>query len=213
MTILKRKIILAVISGLFLSTTAVSAGSLRITALGGVSAPMMFLDPLPAKTLIVPDFGLAIGGLVTADFLPILKFDAGLLYKKTGFSMSTTSLPVIETKMSYEQLFVPVTARLELLFFSIGAGFYYAMPLKDEVTVSTNLPVKSSSTATFANSNLSGSNFGVMGTLGLRFKLPLIPIGLMADVWYLHGLSELSTTTASIKQGDLQILLGVSLYL
>ncbi|MDH4262067.1 MAG: outer membrane beta-barrel protein [Spirochaetia bacterium] len=213
MKMFKKKIILSVISGLVLSS-AVSAEKLRITALGGGSVPLVFMDPMPQLTVFVPDFGTTFGGQITADFIPMLKFDAGLLYKKTSYSSITASLPPAEFKTSYEHLFIPVTARIELLAFSFGLGAYYAMPLKDEVSYRSISPTTGSTTSTFAKSNLNGSNYGLMATLGFRYKLPLIPLGFLADVWFLQGLNELSTlSNVSRKQSDVQFLLGVSLYL
>lgn len=214
---LKKKIVLTVVSVLFLGSTATHADTMRISVLGGANASFMTLNPMLPDTVIIPDFGLALGALVTVDFIPILKIDTGLMYKKNAYqAIGVIGGTKFESKISFDQLFIPVIARVELLIFSFGVGAYYAMPFSDNYkTDFTFGGITTSKTSTFDQVGMKGANFGVMFTAGLRIKLPVIPIGIMADVWYLQGLDELGKTpsTLSIKHSDVEALLGISFYL
>jgi hypothetical protein len=204
-------------SGLILGSTTTSADSMRITALGGLNAAQLKIDPLPQNGTITPDLALTYGALFTADFIPVVKFDAGFMYKESKFSMiiPVSGSSVVNSKLTYEQFFIPVTMRFEFWIFSLGGGVYYTIPFVDKITQVNSGLISSTTTSTFKEMNVKNGNFGFMGTLGLRYKFTSLPIGLMADIWYLYGMNEMSAMPAmqSIKQNDVQLLFGISLYL
>ena len=116
----------------------------------------------------------------------------------------------------YEQFIVPVTARFEFKFLSAGAGFFYEAPAKNKFTQVDYGSYTGTTLTTLDKAGIRAHNFGFMGTLGARYKLPALPVGFMVDIWYLQGLNEMWVNTSqklSFKQKDLQLLFGVSLYL
>ncbi|MDH4262068.1 MAG: hypothetical protein OEV78_03380 [Spirochaetia bacterium] len=215
---LKSKTIKIAVSALFLSISIQTMASptspvMRITALGGVNTAIMRVEP-PQNFILLPDFSLVSGGLITADFLEYVKFDTGFIYKQSRFNVLNSGISV--SNMFYEQFVIPVTARFEFKFLSAGAGFFYETRVKNKFTQVDYGITTGTTLTTLDKAGVRANNFGFMGTLGVRYKLPALPIGFMADIWYLQGLNEMWLNTfdkISLKQKDLQLLIGVSLYL
>jgi len=210
-------------------TQGASAKVLRITGFGGVNLPLMMVKPTPqllgvtSSTIPKPYAKQSYGGLVTLDVIPILKIDAGLLYSKIKFGYYDAiadAIPNQLAEMTYEtsQWFFPLLARAEVGPLSFGAGLFYSMVGKNALTV-TNTDGKnvlSTASGKYTDAFAAANNQGFLFSIGLRIKLPVLPIGFMADAWYMHGLKELSKTASvgdTARQGTLQFLVGVSLYL
>jgi len=204
---------LIVLSILLWGSTATRAANVRITALGGLNLAQLKISPMPTGSTLKSEPALTYGVLFTADFISFVKFDLGFLYKQSVFSMNFQNSSVDpSTKVTYEQFFLPMTARYEFWFFSVGGGVFYTFPFKDKITEANSA---GTTISTFDQKLIRNGNFGLVATAGFRYKLPSLPIGFMADCWYLWGVNELSKDLhmQSIRQSDIQILFGISLYL
>ena len=204
---MKKVLKLTLVLSLLIGSTSLFA-KVRISPVIGVSAPIITYDPLPTDTVFLPGTGLAVGGIFTLDVIPIIKFDIGAVYKENNFSFITSSTT---TEYSYGQLYIPLMVRAELLMFSFGVGGFYSMATGTSIEATTG---GSTTSTTYSNANWKPNNYGLMASFGLRFKLPVVPVGILIDAIYRVGADELSTTsTRSIKQNDIEILAGVSIYL
>ena len=204
---MKKVLKITIVLSMLFATASLSA-KIRISPVVGVSAPIMTFDPLASDTAVVPGFGLAAGGIFTLDVIPIIKFDIGAVYKENKYSSVSSSATI---EYTYGQLYVPLMVRAELAMFSIGLGGFYSTATGDNINYESG---GTSGSYTYSQLNFKKNNYGLMGSIGLRFKLPVMPVGILIDTIYRVGaedLSELSTKT--ITQHDIELLVGVSFYL
>lgn len=211
----KLKLIKAAVIVLFFSSTAsLYSSTLRINALGGLTVPFTKSSALPSGVTLLPNPSYSFGAIFTIDALPFIKFDTGAIYSRTTFTWDQSSG---SDKFQFHHLFVPLMARLEFWYLSVGFGGFFTFGLGDSIDhVRTISGKQTTYTKTYAQSNLYKNNFGLIVSVGARYKLPKLPLGFLFDVMYRFGLDELArpgSTSKSVKQSNLEILAGVSLYL
>jgi len=179
---------------------APAAHALDLAAVGVLNFHNFTADPEFSNP---PDskLGFGFGGLATFSFAPMVGLQVGALYVPQKIEGSNT--------VTYNTLQIPVAIRVSPIdLISVGVGGYFAAAMGDKTVVDVDTGAES--TATFADDNAEETDIGLLGSVAV--KLPVAPlISIVADARYLFGLSEQSTDdTVSIKNRDIQFLVGVN---
>jgi hypothetical protein len=204
-----RLLILALVFGLMMS----QAQAASISLVGDVDSSNISLGN-PGSSTTSPKLGYGGGFLIDSMMTPGVGFEIGALYitRKTeldGFSVNGGAASNLDVKTTAIQ--VPVLLRFHLLpMISIGLGGYWAYGIGN--VNSTDTSGNSLASGSYSTELIKQSDFGLLGSVGLRLPLGTGGVKLLIDGRYAYGLTDFNngayTTTA--KYRDVQGLVGLS---
>ena len=186
---MKKLLTLALGLALFGSASAQAAGSFSIVGAGNYTMPRNAAGSNGFNSKLAlgggallefrssPGFGLEFGGIYTPR-----KFDAA------------------GAAWEFNQIQIPVVLRFHLSpYFTFGLGGYYGIAMGNWKLNGAEV--------TYNGSAFEKSDFGVLGSLGLR-----IPLGssmrFLVDGRYIYGLKDTDKTGNELKYSDVQLLAG-----
>jgi len=152
------------------------------------------------------------GLLLEGRMVPMFGFEIGAIYAPRKFSYST-AIPNATTVTSSGKVYeFPALLRLHMgRTFSLGFGGYYAMGKGDITQETTSEAGKSTQSVTYASQSQTDSDYGLLGSAQLRFRLTPLTF-LLFDARYLMGLKNNSTVAGSDrKYNDFELLAGLQL--
>jgi hypothetical protein len=190
----------------------------ELAVVGALNFPSVSVDQATTPQILSGTAGVGAGVLMGVGLVPeLLDLEIGALYmpRKINFSGAAgAGAAAVSTSggSSFKYLEVPVMVRFVALpLVSVGAGAYYAQALGD---VSLNLNnangTTSDATDTYSGQGIKKSDFGLVGSVGLKF--PILPtLDLLVDARYLLGLVNTDDTGLQTRKNrSFETLVGVA---
>jgi hypothetical protein len=196
---------------------AVSSSQAAMLSLvaAGVSPSQSYsnLGMITGTPTVTGSFGIGGGLLFDIPLAMGVGFEFGGLYlpRKIEVNGQTLTPKADDVTSTYHEIQVPVLLKFRLLpMVHIGVGGYWATAMgsidAEDATTSAN----SNSSETYSAAGLKSSDYGLLGSFG--FSLPLGAGGthFMVDGRYAYGLENISTGTDTVKNRDVEVLVGLS---
>lgn len=158
----------------------------------------------PAVTNLSSPLGFGFGALAAFGVAPGFEAETGLLFAPTVFGQGDPA-----TERKFQQVQIPLLLRFTAApMVSVGAGGYYAMNTGDLETTPAG---GTTTTQPLENTNIGGSDLGLVGSVGVNFSLAPM-VSFLVDARYLLGLKDWDERGGAdvAKTRQLQVLAGVS---
>lgn len=197
-----KNLIQASIIAVAVFAAASSAHAFGLSAVGSYNIGNSSQDPATPGEEINTGTGFGFGGLIDFKVMTGFAFETGGLYTPINKKVDAGILGSKEVNAN--TLIIPAVLRFTAIpIISVGAGFYYGLPMGKVKT--------ENATGGFSNSEADGvSDFGTV--LSAAFRLPIAPtLGFLIDARYMLGLKDVDTSALSTtKNRTIQILAGLN---
>jgi hypothetical protein len=184
--------------------------ALDLTVVGSGELSYLTSDVI-TNSALTETVGVGFGGgmLVSQALSPLFSLEAGLLLLPRHIS-STSTLPgqsnTVTGKFSYYEIPLLVRYNPPDSLFSFGVGAYYAHGLGN-----IRNPDTQTAYASFEDENLSRSDYGLLGAIGIRVPIAS-QIAFYGDLRSALGVKNINTTSSDTNswRDYVQLLLGAS---